>query len=112
MIVWKDGNYETGSWLTAESYEGSDHYFIDEATDEGEALAVKLQRLYPYFKLIVENGELKDVEPREKTAEELAALNAPLSKTLEQKRIEQLEVSNLALMEVVAELYEKVIDGR
>jgi hypothetical protein len=65
MIVRSDGNYEihedkpSGNWYENQS----DNYVIDETTNEGKLLADKIKSNYPYYDLIVENGELTDVIP-------------------------------------------------
>jgi hypothetical protein len=87
MIVFEDGNYETGYWLTAESYPERVCYEVE----EGSELALKIAALYPFYTLDIVDGVLVDVTEREKTQEEIDAENAPAPKTAEQLRIEELE---------------------
>jgi len=102
MIVFDDGNYETGEWLTAETYPNRVAYVVE----EGSELAGKVKALYPYFTLNVVDGVLVDVTPRDKTQEEIDAENTPPPKTAEQLRIEELETQladiQLALAEILA----------
>jgi len=102
MIVFDDGNYETGDWLTAETYPERVAYVVE----EGSELATKIIGLYPYFTLNIVDGVLIDVTARQKTQAEIDAENAPPPKTAEQLRIEQLETQladiQLALAEILA----------
>lgn len=107
MIVFDNGNYETGDWLTAETYPGRVAYVVDEDSE----LSDKVKKLYPYFTMVIVDGVLVDVTPREKTPEEIAAENAPPPKTSEQLRIEQLEADNQSLLLAVADLYEMILGG-
>jgi hypothetical protein len=100
MIIHVDGNYETGSWLSAATY--PDAFFIDETTETGSTLAEKIIGLYPYYTLEVEDGQLVDVFVRDKTPEELEAENALPLLTKEQLRIEQLEAENAKLITYIA----------
>jgi len=93
MIVFEDGNYETGSWLTAASYPERVCYEVE----EGSELATKIISLYPYCTLNIVGGQLIDVTQREKTLAEIVAENSPPPKTAEQLQFEQLESEN-ALM--------------
>jgi hypothetical protein len=105
MVVFEDGNYETGYWLTAESYPERVCYEVE----EGSELALKIVALYPFYTMDIVDGVLVDVTEREKTQEEIDAENAPPPKTEEQLRIEQLESDNASLLLAVADLYEQVI---
>ena len=99
MIVFEDGNYETGSWLTAASYPER----VCHEVAEGSELANKVKALYPYIALNIVNGVLVDVAPRDKTQDEIDAENAPQPKTADQLRIEQLESENaMMVLEVVS----------
>lgn len=96
MIVFDNGNYETGDWLTAETYPERVCYVIDEKSE----LAKKIFDMYPYFTMNVVDGVIVGVTPREKTPEEIAAENAPkppAPKTADQLRIEALETENAQL---------------
>lgn len=113
MLVFEDGVYETGYWLSKDSYPAAVCYVI-EADSE---LAAKIRTLYPYFTLVVENGELVGVTARDKTQEEIDRENAPPPKTPEQIRIEQLEnklaaseQSNLDTMDALFDIYLMVLD--
>ncbi|WP_138756534.1 hypothetical protein [Paenibacillus sinopodophylli] len=94
MIVHADGGYETGAWLTAETYPSS--YFIEDQSE----LADKVKVLYPYYTLDVVDGVLVDVTARAKTPEEIEFESMPPLKTVEQLRIDQLE-EQLALQQTV-----------
>lgn len=97
MIVFNDGNYETGDWLTAETYPERTCYVVA----EGSVLAKKIATLYPFYTLIILDGELIDVMPRTKTPEEIAAENArPPSPDV---RIAELEQTVAALTQILAE---------
>lgn len=98
MIVFNDGNYETGDWLTAETYPERVCYVVE----EGSELAAKIAALYPYYTLNIVDGALVDVTPREKTPEEIEAEKP--KKTPEQLRIEQLEADKAALEAQLAQL--------
>lgn len=87
MIVFENGNYETGDWLTVETYPERVSYVVE----EGSELAIKIATLYPYYTLNIVDGILIDVIEREKTQAEIDAENAPAPKTADQLRIEQLE---------------------
>ncbi|ANY67745.1 hypothetical protein BBD42_15680 [Paenibacillus sp. BIHB 4019] len=101
MIVHANGSYETGEWLTADTYPNA--YYI---ADDSE-LAAKVRTLYPYYTLVTENGALIDVTERAKTPEEEAALLP--QKSPEELRIESLEADNVALMTALADVYEQLI---
>ncbi|MGG4142953.1 hypothetical protein ABEW34_07455 [Paenibacillus algorifonticola] len=101
MIVHANGSYETGEWLTADTY--PDAYFVADGTE----LAVKVQALYPYYTFVIVDGVLVDVAERAKTPEEEAALLP--QKSLEELRIESLEADNVALMTALADVYEQLI---
>lgn len=101
MIVFNNGNYETGDWLTAESYPERECYVVE----EGSELAEKIKANYPFYTLDIVDGVLVDVTPREKTAEEIAAENAPPPKSADQLRIEQLEAELADVQLALAELF-------
>lgn len=98
MIVHATGGYETGEWLTADTY--LDSYYIDESTEEGAILASKVIALFPYYTLNIVDGVLTDVTERDKTPEEAA----PAPKTPEEIRIETLEAENFALQTRLADV--------
>lgn len=99
MIVFEDGNYETGDWLTAETYPERISYEVE----EGSELAAKIVANYPYYTLDVVDDVLVDVTIREKTQEEIDKENAPAPKTADQLRIEQLENEQAALILALVE---------
>lgn len=104
MIVHANGSYETGDWLTADTYPGS--HFIDESKVAGIVLAEKIRNLYAtqsgaYYTLVIENGVLVDVVPRAKTPEEIAAENA--SPPSPDVRISELEQTVAALTQILTE---------
>ncbi|WP_138751846.1 hypothetical protein [Paenibacillus sinopodophylli] len=94
MIIHADGGYETGAWLSAETYPNS--HFID----DNSALGDKVKALYPYYTLDVVAGVLVDVTARAKTPEEIEFESMLPLKTAEQLRIDQLE-EQLALQQTV-----------
>ncbi|WP_141500978.1 hypothetical protein [Paenibacillus luteus] len=100
MIVFSDGNYETGDWLTADTYPERECFVVE----EGSELAAKVIALYPYYTLDIVDNVLVDVTPRDKTPEEEAAENAPAPKSPEQIRIETLEYENTALQTRLADV--------
>ncbi|MEV5028492.1 hypothetical protein [Paenibacillus sp. LPE1-1-1.1] len=102
MIVHANGGYETGAWLTSDTY--PDSHYIDESTVEGAALAAKVIALFPYYTLNIVDGVLTDVTQRDKTQEETDAENAPAPKSAEEQRIETLESENAALQTRLADV--------
>ncbi|MGO4543219.1 hypothetical protein AB4Z29_00265 [Paenibacillus sp. 2TAB23] len=109
LVVHKNGSYESSDWLSAETY--PDSHFVDTKTDEGKELASKVVELYPFYQLVVEDGVLIDVEPRDRTPEEIEAENAPSPKTAEQIRIEQLEGQLAAQQAVIDALVLDALGG-
>lgn len=101
MIVFDNGNYETGDWLTVETYPERVTYVVE----EGSELAAKIASLYPFYTLDVVDGVLVDVTPREKTQEEIDAENAPKPKTAEQLRLEELETQLADIQLALAEIF-------
>lgn len=106
LLLFEDSTYETGYWLSPESYPDKVCYLVDEGSEEGKTLSTKIQALYPYFTIEVEEGELLDVVEREKTQEEIDAENAPPPKTADQIKIEQLEDESVSNMMALAEVFE------
>lgn len=99
MIVYLNGYYETGDWQTADTYPDKEYKIIDESTAEGAALAAKVIATQPCA-LVLEDGYIVDVIPRDKTPDEIAAEEE--QKTPDQIRIEQLEnESALLAMELI-----------
>lgn len=119
ILIFEDGTYEVGAWLHENSYPDSvlAYYIVDDGTEVGAELFQKIVNLYPYFTLTVVDGELWDVEQREKTPEEIEQENAPPPKTAEQIKIEQLEgklaaseQSNLDTMDALFDIYLMVLE--
>lgn len=94
MIVYPDGNIETGPWLTAATYPEKTYYVVDESTPAGAALRDKILDLHPYYTINVVGNELVDVTAREKTPEEVAA-EQPAPQPPD--RITKLEAENAQL---------------
>ncbi|TCM89590.1 hypothetical protein EV294_11255 [Paenibacillus sp. BK033] len=112
MIVRPDGTYESNSlFLNSNWYENeTENYVVDETTEVGQTLSVKIVSLYPFYNLIIEQGVLVDVETRDPLPGEIVDPSPP-PKTPEELRIEQLESDNLMLMEAFANLYEMILAG-
>ncbi len=54
-------NYEINSNFPNTNWYNDDRLVIDETTEEGKVLAEKILKNYPYFDLVVENNEVKEV---------------------------------------------------
>ena len=63
MIVREDGTFEINLRYPNSNWtdETEGIYVVDETTPEGQALAEKIMMLFPYFDLVIEDGELVDV---------------------------------------------------
>lgn len=91
MFIHTDGSIESGKWHTRDLY--PDSYYIDENTSSGQVLATKATEYHPYVRYNVVNGEIVDVQRRDKTPEEIEQENAPKPKTeveLLQEQVAQL----------------------
>lgn len=72
MIVREDRTYEI-NWRYPDTNwtdETDGVYVVDETTPEGQALAEKIMSLFPYFDLVVVDGQLVDVVENEELREE------------------------------------------
>jgi hypothetical protein len=62
MIVWENKSIETHS--NEKLYESEPTaYIIDDNTTEGAALIEKIRSNYPYFDMVIDDGNLVDVTP-------------------------------------------------
>jgi hypothetical protein len=64
MIIRTDKGYEINSEYPNENwYENENNYIVDETTDAGKLLADKIKSKFPYYDLVVSDGQLTDVTP-------------------------------------------------
>lgn len=64
MIVNKDKNFYQHSEVPKDNiteWSDIDVYVVDETTEAGKSLAVKIASLWPYYEFIIDGGALKDV---------------------------------------------------
>lgn len=61
MIVRENKGFETNSMYPITDWYNEGNYVIDETTEEGKALAEKILQNYPFYDLVVENGQLIDI---------------------------------------------------